>query len=29
MEKQFGDVINIHNRQVQEPKNKPEQLSLF
>lgn len=28
-DKQFGDVINIHNRQVQEPKNKPEQLSLF
>ena len=28
-DKQFGDVINIHNRQIQKPKNEPEQLLLF
>lgn len=28
-DKQFGDTINLHNRQVQEAKNKPEQLCLF
>lgn len=28
-DKQFGDIINIHNNKIQENKNKPEQLSLF
>ena len=28
-DKQFGDIINIHNRQVRELTNQPEQLSLF
>lgn len=28
-DKQIGDVININNKQIQEPKNKPEQLCLF
>lgn len=28
-DKQFGDIINIHNRQVKKQENKPEQLSLF
>ncbi len=28
-DKQFGDIINIHNRQVKETKNAPEQLCLF
>ena len=28
-DKQFGDIINIHNRKIEKPNNKPEQLSLF
>ena len=28
-DKQFGDTINIHNKETKESKNKPEQLCLF